>query len=144
MISRTLTALVFGTALSLSLSNGPALAGGSALKTKAQLPVAGNGIPGGENEVPSFATLDALDKYYNAADSGQCNDECLAAVWLKLGTQSKVTLLDNGMTVWVLRRQTDPASPSYHVCRVFYYAPGTSTGINAWVLCSNLAGEPAF
>lgn len=125
--------------LPLLFTDGPAMAGGSAFKTKAQLPLAGNGLPGAEDEVPSFATLGALDEYYNAADSG-CVNNCLASIWLKLGREGKVTLLDNGTTVWVLRIQADPASPSYHVCRIIYYPPNTPRGVNAWVLCANLDG----
>lgn len=131
---RAIAVIAFVLLLSL-LPSGSASAGGT--KTTAQLPVAGNGLPGAEDEVPSFATLDALDEYYNAADSG-CVNDCLASVWLKLGKEGKVTLLDNGMTVWILRRQTDPGSPSYHVCRVIYYPPNTPGGVNAWVLCANL------
>jgi hypothetical protein len=109
------------------------------LKTKAQLPMAANGLPGAQNEVPSFATLEALDEYYDAADSGNCDDNCLASLWLKLGNEEKVTLLDDGMTVWVLRRQADPTTRQYHDCRLLYYSPA-GDAINSWVLCANING----
>lgn len=141
MISaRALTAFMFGILLPFSLAGGFAVAGDKAIKTTARLPIPANGLPGTDNGIPSFTTLAALDEYYNAADSGQCGDNCLASLWLKLGAQGKVTILDSGMAVWVLRHQTDPESSSYHVCRVLYYPPNTPGGVNSWVLCANIDG----
>jgi hypothetical protein len=112
------------------------------VKTRAQLPMPENSVPGSPTTVPAFATIEALDEYYDAADSGNCDDQCLAAKWMSLALHAKVALLDDGMTVWILRKQNDISSPSYHVCRVLYYPPGNPKGVMAWVLCASLAGQP--
>src|SRR5579883_1662776 len=107
--------------LCLAVSLTSLISTASGTKTRVQLPTAENSVPGSPSTVPAFATLQALDEYYNAADSGHCDDNCLASLWLKLATEGKVPLLDDGTTVWLLRRQTDPGDSTYHVCRVLYY-----------------------
>lgn len=139
----SICAAALGLILRLLIPSAGAEAQGKALETKVA-PTLWAGVPGAENYAPSFKTLAALDEYYNAAGSGQCNDNCLAALWRDLASRQKVTYLKEGTTVWVIRRQADPDSPTYHVCRVIYYPPSKPTGINSWVLCANLTGEPPF
>ncbi len=130
-------------ALVLTLVACAFLFGASEAATKTTAAV-GN-LPCGEGctgkEVPAFATVAALDTYYNAADSG-CVNDCLASTWLRLARQGNVAMLDVGMTVWILRIQKDPANPNYHICRIVYYPHGG--GVNAWVLCSTLESGPFF
>lgn len=105
--------------------------------------VAIGNLPGSEGDgtggdAPAFADLTALNKYYDAADSGRCNDNCLAAIWLNLAHQGRGGLAPKGMAVTVLRSK--PESNGYWDCRIEIQQRGGPG--DEWVLCDVLSESP--
>jgi hypothetical protein len=102
-------------------------------------------LPGSEaddthGDAPGFSDLDALDEYYDAADGGNCDAECLAAKWLDLAHAGRAGLAPVGITVWVLRSVPDPHDSRYLDCRI--QIQNASGPGDEWVLCDVLKVKP--